>query len=308
MPLSHVTTGDLITATTWNAVVDAVNGAQPALCDGRLTLTSGTPITSADVTAATTLYFTPYKGNRIALYNGSTGWDLLTFTEVSIALPAFADFVFDVFAYNSGGAVALEFRVWTNQTTRAVALSLQDGVYVKSDATTRRYLGTIKHTSVSGQSEDSATKRYLWNYYNRVRRPLVRQDSTTSWNYTTATYRQANASSANQVDLVVGVAESLLDMAVVASASNSSAGITFQVAIGEDSTTTPIATSLQGMVTSPVAAYFVALQAIARRQVPIGRHFYVWLEYSGGAGTTTWWGAGGAGSGQTSGMYGSIDC
>src|SRR6185436_9706895 len=41
------------------------------VCDGRLTLTSGTPVTTGDVTAATTLYFTPNGGNQIALYTGS---------------------------------------------------------------------------------------------------------------------------------------------------------------------------------------------------------------------------------------------
>ena len=41
--------------------------------NGRLTLTSGTPVTTNDVTAATTIYYTPYKGNAIQLYNG-TNW------------------------------------------------------------------------------------------------------------------------------------------------------------------------------------------------------------------------------------------
>ncbi len=52
---------------------------------GRLTLTTATPITAADVTAATTLYFTPYRGDKIALYTGSV-WQIKTFTELSIKL------------------------------------------------------------------------------------------------------------------------------------------------------------------------------------------------------------------------------
>lgn len=44
--------------------------------NGRLTLTTGTPITTSDVTASTSVYFTPYKGNRIALFNGCS-WQAL---------------------------------------------------------------------------------------------------------------------------------------------------------------------------------------------------------------------------------------
>lgn len=55
------------------------------LCQGRLTLTSGTPVTTSDVTAASTLYFTPYGGNKITLYTG-VYWQPFTFTERSLAL------------------------------------------------------------------------------------------------------------------------------------------------------------------------------------------------------------------------------
>ena len=52
---------------------------------GRLTLTTAVPITTADVTAATVLYYTPYMGDSIPLFDG-TRWKLQTFTEKSIKL------------------------------------------------------------------------------------------------------------------------------------------------------------------------------------------------------------------------------
>src|SRR4051812_49331438 len=55
------------------------------LSPGRLTLTSGTPLTTSDVTAAGTVYFTPYNGNVIGLYDG-TDWLAIPFTEQSISL------------------------------------------------------------------------------------------------------------------------------------------------------------------------------------------------------------------------------
>jgi len=54
-------------------------------CNGRLTLTSGTPVTTADVTAATAVYFCPYLGDYIALYDGSN-WVVRNFTEKHIDL------------------------------------------------------------------------------------------------------------------------------------------------------------------------------------------------------------------------------
>ena len=103
------------------------------ICNGRLTLTSVTPITTSDVTAATTIYFTPYKGNRIFLYNTtSTKWELFEFSEISIAVPATTGTNYDVWGYNSSGSATLEVLAWTNDTTRATAIALQNGVYVKS--------------------------------------------------------------------------------------------------------------------------------------------------------------------------------
>lgn len=57
-------------------------------CDGRLTLLSGTPVPTTDQLAKTTIYFAPFRGNRIALYDGSSSWNLRTFAELSVAVPA----------------------------------------------------------------------------------------------------------------------------------------------------------------------------------------------------------------------------
>lgn len=53
------------------------------LPQGRLTLTTAVPVTTADVTAALVVYFTPYKGDVIPTFDG-TRWKLQTFTEKSI--------------------------------------------------------------------------------------------------------------------------------------------------------------------------------------------------------------------------------
>lgn len=188
----------------------------PQACQGRLTLTTATPITTGDVTAATTVYFTPASGNKISLYSGSR-WQLLAFTQVSVAVPSTTTTPFDVFAYNNSGTLTLETTDWTNDTTRATALTTQNGVSVKSGSTTRRYLGTLRTTGVSGQTEDSVQKRFLWNECNRVPRKLLAQSSTDSWTYTSASWRSANnttTTGVTRVEFLVGRATDLMELEV----------------------------------------------------------------------------------------------
>lgn len=210
------------TATTDAAAVQNVNARH--MCEGRLTLTTGVPVTTSDVTAAETLYFTAFRGNCIALYDG-TNWVRRTFSEASIDVPDVTG-VHDVFAYDNSGTVTLEVLVWTDDTNRATALTTQDGVLVKSGDATRRYLGTFYSTTAgNGQIEDSFANRYLWNYYNRVVRPMRTAVNAGDWTYTTATIRQANGAAANQLNFVIGVSEDEVGAEVVTAAKNSSAAI-----------------------------------------------------------------------------------
>lgn len=175
--------------------------------NGRLTLTAGTPVTTSNVTAASTIYFTPYNGNKIALYSG-TIWQLLNFSETSVAVPAATSLPFDIFAYNNGGTLALETTAWASTTARDTALTTQDGIYVRSGAATRRYLGTACTTGVANQTEDSTTNRLLWNQYNRVRRYMTITDAVSSHVYTTNAWRAWNGSSTSTaVNFMVGLVE-----------------------------------------------------------------------------------------------------
>lgn len=193
---------------------NAVQGNIAALCQGRLTLTSGTAITTSDVLAAVNVFFTPFRGNTIGLFDG-TIWQPITFTEQTLSIAGFTNNLpFDVWGRISAGALAIDSTAWTNTTTRATALATQNGVLVKSGDATRRYLGTFCTTGVVGQTEDSFAKRFCWNYYNRVRRAMRVVEATDSWAYSTAAYRQANGSTANQIAFVVGVAEIELDVEV----------------------------------------------------------------------------------------------
>jgi len=191
------------------AIETAIGEEGPTgLCEGRLTLVSGTPVSLADQTAKTTLYFTPFRGNRISLYNG-TGWITHVLTEKSVSVPATTSLPFDVFAYSDSGTVTLECLTWTNDTTRATGVTTQDGVYVKNGATTRRYLGTCRTTAVEGQTEDSLANRLVWSYYNRVYRRLLVADAT-GHDYNTAVWRAWNNDTTILCSFVLGVAEDVV--------------------------------------------------------------------------------------------------
>ena len=282
----------------WLASGDSLN-----LVDGRLTLTSGTAVTTADVTGATSIYFALYGGNRVALFDGSK-WKVYSFAELTLALGTLtSDLPYDVFLYDNAGTLTLELLAWTNATTRATALTAQNGVLAKTGALTRRYLGTFYTTSTTA-TEDSFAKRFVWNYYNQKQRVMRVLETTDSWTYATEAWQQARASTANQLDFVIGVAEVPIHVYVLATGHADTVGDSSGVAIGLDSTTAKAAGSVAGYGTALVAgasAYHHHM-AMLNTFPAVGRHYAVWLEWSQATGT--WFGDNGASSNPQSGITG----
>ena len=351
---------DVLTAADLNSNfgnVSYLNSSLPAFCEGRLTLTSGVPITTSDVTGATTLYFTPIETNfsKVSLYDGSI-WAINSLSEVSLSLSGLIKHVvYDIFLYRSGGTLTLEAVAWKKVTAsnnpaagssvtinlsdtgplgigqevtvkdgtnsevarvtavvastsirvaslansyttpdvygyraRATALVSQNGVYVKNGATARRYVGTICITTSTGQCEDSGARRFVWNFYNQVIRPLYAIDTTDSWTYTTAAWRPANNNvtpGVGRADFVVGLARVVNlfcgSWAYNPSAVNVSCGIGLD-AIGWDTALI----NIPGNATGQSSLFSRLVQAVS-----IGAHYAQRLEYSGwSAGTTTWYG------------------
>jgi hypothetical protein len=135
---------------------------QPWVNDFRLTLTTATPVTTADVTGASavTLFLSPYVGNRIDLPDASGNPQRVTTAEISIAVPATTSQMYDVFGFLSGSTATLELLAWTNDTTRATAIGPHQWPVDEVGRSTRLYLGSFRTTTVSGQTEDSFAKRY----------------------------------------------------------------------------------------------------------------------------------------------------
>ena len=77
------------------------------VCNGRLTLQAGEPVSTIDRADKTNLYFTPYKGNEVSLYDG-TNWIRHEFTERTLAL----------------GGVTLPTEAFTNDPAAGTDISL----------------------------------------------------------------------------------------------------------------------------------------------------------------------------------------
>lgn len=217
--------------------VASVNGQTGALViwsapQGRLTLTTATPVLGTTVSGATTVYYTPYVGNIVPIYDG-TNIIPTVFAELSQATtdttksPAAvaASSVYDIFVWNDSGTIrATRGPAWTNDTTRSAGTALVrvNGLLLNNASITNgpaasrgTYVGTIRSNASSqidfifGASSAGGTAAFfgLWNAYNRVNVATTVTDSTATWTYTSATVRSANNSTGNRISFVSGLAE-----------------------------------------------------------------------------------------------------
>lgn len=265
------------------------------LSPGRLTLSTGNPAPTTDLTAQTTLYYEPYGfGDVLGIYDGSTSWAMLSIgSGLSLSLAGLTSNTnYDVFVYSNSGTPTLEALAWTDSTTRATGLTLVNGVYCKTGQTTRRYLGTFRTTGTTGQCEFSRTKRYLWNMHHRLEFPVAKGDSTVSWTYGTAAWRQARADANNQVDWVQGLS---LDTHrfTLGWCSSATVATTRFGGIGINSTTpTANAYSAIGDTVVTSAAANLAGGDSGGNNYRNGLNSVIWCEFGSATGTVTFFGVG----------------
>lgn len=269
-----------------------------SIADGRLTLATGVALMgSTSYLAKTTIYYTPYIGNRIALYNGSA-WVIKTFSELSLSLAGLAASTnFDVFLYDNAGTLTLESVAWTNDTTRATAIVRQDGVYVKSGTPTKRLVGTFRTTSTIGQCEwrasggaaiGSPANLLVSNAQNRVAVSARATDDTNSWTYSTASYRSADNSTSNRVGWVQCLDGLNVRAAYVAISQSSGSSISAKIGVKIDATNSAdgIVGENHDTTVSTVLGQYDGAQAA-------GYHFAQAVELASGA-TITFFGDNGS--------------
>lgn len=215
------TTGTAVTA-VWTAVNASSAAAIVPAPQGRLTPTSGTAVISSEVVAATAIYYTPYIGVLVPVYNGSS-FVAITFSELTLTLTSSqsANTLYDVFVFNNSGVPTLVTGPsWATTTAGSSArgtgagttqLARLSGIWVNAAQITGRnssstytisanqatYLGSIYIDATAGQVTCHLTwgrnrKWGVYNAYNRTPVTLKVGDSTASWTYATNAYRAAN--------------------------------------------------------------------------------------------------------------------
>lgn len=300
-PLVAWTAGQLVDENDMNSqarnpLLALKESIYPPAC-GRITLNAGVPVTTADVVGSTSVYYTPYLGNWIGVFDG-TFWQIMAFTELSLPVTAGTpDTNYDLFiGLNSGGigdTLNLDAEAWLSNSARNVGITTLDGVPVKGPDHTRRFLGTYRLVGASAAS-DSALFRCVWNQYNQVPRVLGVRPTADSWTYTAAAFRVAAGETANSVDVVVGqLGGSMLSLHASHSAQNSAGVTILSTSIGENSTTTPATGTIMRFTGGPTGQN-VGMSAILHKYPPLGYSKYSWLEYSTATGTTTWYGDAGS--------------
>jgi hypothetical protein len=268
---SSLSGGEIISGTIVELVYDATGSvfhittqpqissvSSPVVPQGYLTLLNagnGGPIQlAADVTAATSVYYSPYVGNVIPIWNGSVFLPLV-FSELTLTLNAsahLANTLYDACVFsNSGTLILVTGPAWSTSTAGSgnrgsgggtPQLQRLNGIWVNAvqitgvnggnnytvPANKCTYVGTIYIDSVAGQISSYRTygqnrKFGTWNAYNRMQICLRMGDSTASWNYSTAAFRSSNNNSANAVTVLAGLQEEIIEIKFVQFAQNGTA-------------------------------------------------------------------------------------
>jgi len=293
------------TGTTSTAVWTAINASSATAAvpppQGRLTLTSATPVVTGDVTAATAVYYTPFVGNLVPIYNGTTMIPT-EFSELTLSLVAShaANIIYDLFVFSNSGVLTLvSGPAWsvstagsgargsgasTTQLTRikgmwvnAVSITGRNGSTTYSiGANLATYVGSMYMDGSNGQLSVHGTfgqsRKYgLWNAYNRSPITVKAGDATASWTAggtQGGTLRPANNATANSITLFSGLPEEGVAVSYLqrfSAAPGGSATVGLQSGIGFNSTTAASGTNPYTFLTAgAVAAFSIGLENTAR--------------------------------------------
>jgi hypothetical protein len=209
---------------------------------GYLTPTSATPIITSDVSAATSIYYTPFMGNLVPVYDG-TRWVLYEFSELTLTLASqhLASNIYDVFVFlNSGTLTIGTGPSWADGTSGSVtagscargtgtggaAITRTKGLWLNTAAMTMRngsttysiaasratYVGSLFIDSSAGQvtchtSYGQSRKWGVWNAYNRQPIRLLAGDATASWTYNGGSIRQSRGDTTNKLTTFCGLSD-----------------------------------------------------------------------------------------------------
>lgn len=242
-------------------------GTVPA---GRLSLQSKSPVMFGNITGATTIYYTPYNGVTIPIYNGTdmivTRFDLVggelsaLVSDATHSPPAgvMTGKVYDWFVWNDVSVPATPVvrlsrgPEWTNVSTRSVGTAIEriKGIWVNSavipngPAVQRgTYVGTT-YCRTNGQltwqwgGVNTPGRFHIWNAFNRINVGTTVLDDTYSWSVIAGdpieTWQMMNNKASNRCEAVFGLEEDGVSAVSSEVAGVVDAGSSIFFAIGKD--------------------------------------------------------------------------
>jgi hypothetical protein len=257
------------TALMVNGAADAnslmLNALQvPLPAGGRLTLTSNTPVMTADVTGATTLYYADYNSDLVPVYNGTNWVEYSLSGQLSLALDSNSAHTgyqqsgnnFDLFVgLNSGTLELCTGPAWSSNSSRGTGagttqLQMLNGIWTNENSMTCRFgnsssntftcaanqctfVGSMRATA-NGQSTvkcipsaaagGTAPVIGISNAYNQVPISCIDMDSTNPWTYAASAFRAANNSTSNSIGWISALAQGPIVLSYTNTNSNSTVG------------------------------------------------------------------------------------
>ena len=199
---------------------------------------SGSVVQSGDVVGATTVYYSPYVGNTIPVWTGST-FKTLVFSELTATLTgagSTGSSIQDACVFSNNGIPTLAIGpAWTTATAGAgnrgtgagtAQITRQQGIWVNANTITGynglssfsipanqcTIVGSLSIDATAGQV--SAYRTYgqsrkwgVWNFYNRQLITLKAGDSTANWTPISTVLHPSNSNTANSLTVFSGLPE-----------------------------------------------------------------------------------------------------
>lgn len=308
----------------WTAINSSTAANVVPAPQGYITVTSGTPTIPSDVVAATTVYYTPYVGDDVPIYNGTSFTPLSIVSELSLTLSSshVANNIYDFYAFLVNGVVTFGTGPsWSAGTGGSVtagscargtgaggaALTMVQGINTNAVSMTMRYgngtqtttvaanqatyLGSMFVDGTNGQvscyrSWGQNRKWGIWNAYNRQRVYLKVGDNTATWTYGTQnTWRPSNNSTNNKLTTFCGLTEGQIDVRMYQLVTPGSNGDAL-IGIGINSTTAPTGTAGRIANNSAGAANSISAEHTFTSGIGI-QDITALEEYTGASGNAT---------------------
>lgn len=234
-------------------------------------------IQSGDVIGTGTIFYSPYVGDTLPIWNGST-FKTIVFSELTATLttagsPTGAIQDACVF-YNNGTPTLVIGPAWSTATAGAgnrgagpgsAQIGKLQGIWVNSNSITAynglssftvpsnqcTYVGSISIDATAGQVSAYRTwgqsrKFGIWNAYNRAPISIQAGDSTANWTTAPTTWRQSNGATGNFAAAFTGLPEEIVTATFIQQLQNLVTDSVAEASIGIGVNSTTVLTGTAG--------------------------------------------------------------